>query len=678
MSNKTVLQEPYNHNNESHMSSTAIGIDLGTTFSATSYVNKHGVPDIIPNEHGERITPSVIFFDNDQIVVGTEAEKGAIAYPNQIVQFVKRHIGDADYKFSYNGKDWNAVELSAQILKALVKSASQRLKEDITQAVITVPAYFGQEERNATIQAAESIGLEVLKIINEPTAAAVAYGLNQLREKNRCLVFDLGGGTFDVTIIEIEKHIIRVKSTDGNHQLGGKDWDDRLMKYVSEAFKEQHGIDIMNDAWAKHELRDRCVNAKLSLTMRPEVTLSFQHQNKPLRLKITRDHFEAITGDLLNQCIEKTMEALEQAKYQPEDIDTILLVGGSTRMPMVQRKIKEIFNKDPETNINPDECVAMGAALTAAIESAIQKNEAPPVDIKTHDVAGHQLGLVVLKDSRLYNAPIIKKNTSIPCSKTESHFITTHPNQSVIDLWLVQGEKKDPLDRQCKILGHFEFYGIPSQAEKMKIAINYRYNSNGIVEVEAAEVDSKNQFMHRLSKTKYDLRDLSASKIPTNIAVIVDSSGSMYGDAMADAKDFLNRFAMRNLRNNRSLAIFSAPDGLVGKPINDANELDTLLNRLYPIGYSVLHTELKRAREQNKGRSGLYIIITDGHVSRLHEIQKSCEQIHRNGGKIFIVGAGADQNTEVLKSLAVHPQYFIQASAELDIAPHLINLLNHT
>ena len=235
--------------------STAIGIDLGTTFSAISHVNKHGVAEILPNELGKNITPSVLFFEGDQITVGEEAERGAVAYPEQVVQFVKREIGEDEYSFTYNGKTWNAIDLSAEILRSLVRSAEARLNTKITQAVITVPAYFGQNERNATIQAAESIGIEVLKIINEPTAAAVAYGLNQLRDKNRCLVFDLGGGTFDVTIIEINQHVIRVKGTDGDDKLGGKDWDDRLMKYVAEAFKKQHGINIFDDIIRSYKIR---------------------------------------------------------------------------------------------------------------------------------------------------------------------------------------------------------------------------------------------------------------------------------------------------------------------------------------------------------------------------------------------------------------------------------------
>lgn len=658
--------------------STAIGIDLGTTFSAISYVNKHGVADILPNELGKNITPSVLYFEGDQIRVGEEAERGAVAYPEQVVQFVKRQIGDPDYRFSYNGKEWNAVELSAEILKSLVGSAEARLKKEITQAVITVPAYFGQNERNATIQAAESIGLEVLKIINEPTAAAVAYGLNQLRDKNRCLVFDLGGGTFDVTIIEINQHVIRVKGTDGDDKLGGKDWDDRLMKYVAEAFKEQHGgINIFDDLLATHELRERCVNAKIALSQRPEITLSFQHQNKPLRLKITRDHFEAITADLLNRCIEKTQEALSIASFSAEDIDTILLVGGSTRMPMVRKRIKDIFGKDPSTEINPDECVAMGAAITAAIESAIRKNEAPPVDIETHDVASHQLGLVVLKDNRLYNAPIIKKNSPIPTAQTETHFRTMHKGQSSIDLWLLQGERKNPQHPGCNPLGHFEFFGLPKVDDTIPVAITYRYNANGIVEVEASQPDQDGIFLHRVAKDKYGLEEVLNKKVPANIGIIVDSSGSMYGEGIQQAKQFVQQFASTNLRNNRNMALYTYPEGLLSKPSNQPAMVQQQLKKLIPIGFSNMQVELRRAKEHLKGRAGVIVLVSDGHMTGLDDIRKTCATLHKSGCILFVVGVGSDRNEDVLKSLCAHPQYYRTADRPLDISKYLIKLLVH-
>mgnify|MGYP001944926499 CR=1 FL=1 len=657
--------------------STAIGIDLGTTFSAVSYVNKHGVAEILPNDMGKNITPSILFFEGDQIIVGEEAERGAVAYPEQVVQFVKREIGEGDYQFTYNGKQWNAIELSAEILRSLVQAAEKRLRQKVTQAVITVPAYFGQNERNATIQAAESIGLDVLKIINEPTAAAVAYGLTQLRSSNRCLVFDLGGGTFDVTIIEIKQNVIRVRGTDGDDKLGGKDWDDRLMKYVAEAFKDQHKINIFDDILATHELRERCVNAKIALSQRPEITLNFKHQGKPLRLKITRDHFEAITADLLKRCEEKLDEAMSVASFTPDQIDTILLVGGSTRMPMIRKRIKEKFGKDPSTEINPDECVAMGAAITAAIESAIRNNEAPPVDIETHDVASHQLGLVVLKDNRLYNAPIIKKNTPIPTAHTETHFRTMHKGQSSIDLWLLQGERKNPQDPSCNPLGHFEFFGLPKADDTIPVSITYRYNSNGIVEVEACQSDKDGMFSHRVAKEKYGLEEVLNKRVPAYISMIVDSSGSMYGDGLKQAQRFVQEFTSTNLRSKRKMSLYTHPEGRIGKPTNEVIKIQKQLKKLIPIGFSNLSIPLRLAKEDLKGRSGVVILVSDGHITALEDVKKACAALHRNGNIVFVIGVGTDKNEDVLKSLCSHPQYYRPAERGLDISKYLIKLLVH-
>ena len=334
------------------MSSQAIGIDLGTTFSAVAYVNQHGVPEILPNPHGDRTTPSVILFDNDQIIVGTEAEKNAVAYAGQVAQFVKRHMGDPGYRFQYKNKSRTAVELSAIILQELKKHAQNRLGQNIEYAVITVPAYFGQKERKATIEAGELAGLKVLKIINEPTAAAVAYGLNHRGSRKRCLVYDLGGGTFDVTIIEIQNSSIRVRSTEGDPHLGGKDWDERLMAYVSEQFQKTYPDEgPLSEQLIQHDLRSRCTSAKLALTQRPEIRLDIQYKNKPLRLTITREKFEELTKDLLDRTLEKTKLALQEAKYTINDIDTVLLVGGSTKMPMVRRNIREIFQKEPSPGL---------------------------------------------------------------------------------------------------------------------------------------------------------------------------------------------------------------------------------------------------------------------------------------------------------------------------------------
>ena len=435
------------------MSTRAVGIDLGTTFSAIAHVNKHGVPEILANGEGLRITPSVVLFDGDEIIVGSYAKQAAAAYPDQVVEFVKSHMGDADYRFPYRNEEYTADQVSSFILRKLKHDAEMKLGHPVEEAVITVPAYFRDAQRRATKRAGELAGFKVLKLINEPTAAAFAYGLANAGKDMRCLVFDLGGGTFDVTVVDIEGNDIQVIATAGDDGLGGKDFDEVLIQHAAVAFRQRHGLDPLTDPIARQDLRDKSVSAKLSLSRRPKVNLFYDHQGRILRQEIPRKLFEELSEGLLARCRSLTKEVLREARCGPESIDTVLLAGGSTRMPMVRELIRELFNKEPATDINPDECVALGAALTAALESARLAGEKPPVDIRTHDVTSHSLGMVVFRSGSLFNSRIIRRNSRIPCERTRDDYVTTHDGQSSMDLWLVQGEEEDPL--QCAVLGHF-------------------------------------------------------------------------------------------------------------------------------------------------------------------------------------------------------------------------------
>ena len=350
------------------------------------------------------------------------------------------------------------------------------------------------------------------------------------------MLFDLG--TFDVTICEIDKRDITVIATNGDHQLGGKDWDDALIRYAARSFEEKHGMDPLEDLAAYHDLRQKCVSAKISLTRRPKVNLFYDYKGKIMRLQVTRETFEDLTGGLMRRCQLLTDDVLEEAKLQREDIDTVLLSGGSTRMPMVRAMLKSSFERAPATDINPDECVALGAALTAALEAARLSGEKPDIDIRTHDVTSHSLGMVVFRqgtDNALHNSRIISKNTRIPCEQTRDEYVTTHDGQTTMDLWLVQGENEDPLE--CNVLGRFEFYGIPPRpAGESRLAVTYRYNANGIVEVEAMDLRSGQTLAHRLAAGHVTLEDLAKNRIPMQLALIMDCSGSMYGQSLDDAK----------------------------------------------------------------------------------------------------------------------------------------------
>ena len=528
-------------------SSRAVGIDLGTTFSAIAHVNRHGVPEILHNAEGDRITPSVVLFDGDEVIVGNYAKQSAVVYPEQVVEFIKRHIGDADFYFEYRNENYSPERISSFILAKLKHDAELRLGHRIDQAVVTVPAYFNDHQRQATLKAGELAGLRVLKLINEPTAAAFAYGLNNADSNKRVLVFDLGGGTFDVTICQIDGRDINVNATNGDHQLGGKDWDDALIRYAAECFEEKHGMDPLEDLAAYHDLRQKCVSAKISLTRRPKVNLFYDYKGKIMRLEVTRSKFEDLTSGLMRRAELLTDDVLLDASLDRNAIDTVLLAGGSTRMPMVRAMLKKMFARAPATDINPDECVALGAALTAALEAARLSGEKPDIDIRTHDVTSHSLGMVVFRESQLHNSRIISKNTRIPCEQTRDNYVTTHDGQTTMDLWLVQGENEDPLE--CNVLGHFEFYGIPPRpAGESRLAVTYRYNANGIVEVEAMDLRSGQTLAHRLAAGHITLEDLARNRIPMQMALIMDCSGSMYGQSIDDAKTAARSFVERSLQ----------------------------------------------------------------------------------------------------------------------------------
>ena len=565
------------------MSTRAVGIDLGTTFSAIGHLNKHGVPEILHSAEGDRITPSVILFDGDEVVVGNYARQSAVVYPEQVVEFIKRHMGEEGYTFAYRGIEYSPEDLSGFVLAKLKHDAELRLGYRIDQAVITVPAHFGEAERQATLRAGEAAGLEVLKLLNEPTAAAYAYGLQNVGENQVALVFDLGGGTFDVTVIRIDGRDIHVLGTTGDHQLGGKDWDDVLIRHVAARFEERHGIDPLSDLAAYHDLRQKCVSAKISLTRRPVIRLFYDYKGKVLREEISREIFEDLTAGLLRRCESLLLDLLDEIGVSTTEVDTVILAGGSTRMPMVREMLDGIFHMAPATDINPDECIALGAALSAAIESAEAKGLEPEVDLRTHDVTSHSLGMVVYREEALFNSKIIRRNSRIPNERTRDEYVTTHDGQTTMDLWLVQGENDSPIE--CNVLGHFEFYGIPPRPQgESTLAVTFRYNPNGIVEVEAMDLKSGQTLPHRLASGSATLEDLASDRVPIHIALLMDCSGSMYGQSIDDARVAAEAFGQHSLAPGRQVAVVGFPGGILAPLTSDPERLRTALGTMTAIG----------------------------------------------------------------------------------------------
>ncbi len=476
----------------------AVGIDLGTTYSAVAIMQEDGKPAILPNIEGQNITPSVVLFPDaasgsDEPLVGDMAKRSAATSPLDVVQFVKRQMGDPNWRFeSANGHSYTAEEISAIILKKLKNDAEVALGESITDAVITVPAYFDDARRTATRQAGKIAGFNVLRVLNEPTAAAMSYGLSQ-QKNGTVLVYDLGGGTFDVTIMEINNGDFDVLATDGNRNLGGFDFDNRIAEYVFEQIKEQ-GIDrdVRTDDALVAEIREKSEIAKKSLTTVKQATIMITVDGKNVRIKISRDEFERRTEDLLNTTRELVEDAMESAGKSWSDIDHLLLVGGSTRMPMVSTMMSTLSGKTPELNVNADEAVALGAAIQAYISAYEKEDEdgseglpaivgGEVMNINVSDVTSQALGVVLLNDrEEEENFVVIPKNAKIP-TKGEQHALTVVDFQTHILVRVMQGEDKDP--RYVTEIGSKEI-PIPSYPKHAPFTVSYAYDIDQTVYVE--------------------------------------------------------------------------------------------------------------------------------------------------------------------------------------------------
>ena len=500
-----------------------VGIDLGTTFSAIAHIDEYGQPEIIPNAESDRITPSVVMFEDDLVTVGKIAKQNARSVPEQIVEFVKREMGKSKETFfrNFDDKNYSPEELSALILTKLKQDAEAYLKAEITDAVITVPAYFRDAERQATRNAGKIAGLNVLQVLNEPTAAALAYGIDQLDTDQNVFVFDLGGGTFDATLMKVSQSTIQMLATNGDHRLGGKDWDDKIITYVAEMFEIEHGENPLQDLHTYQDLQLNAIGAKESLSRREKARIVCGYNGKTTRVELTREKFQELTAVLLERCRVLCDIVLDEGNMTWTDIDTVLLVGGSTRMPMVREMLANISGKEINPNeINPDEAVALGASIhgtlrqisegdaatadmsAAVIEQFIGPDGAPKVTVT--DGATHNLGLVVLNATR---EPIIHvmipKMTPVPCEIADQ-FRTVDNNQCSVLIEVVQslehGQPKNDIDLFDEYkLGECTLElssGLPAGSP---VHVTYKYNFDQVLEVTAKSLS------HRGATAVYDV-----------------------------------------------------------------------------------------------------------------------------------------------------------------------------
>ena len=480
----------FNPNNQVYSynmtSNKILGIDLGTTNSAFA-VMEGGDPEIIVNNEGDRTTPSVVAFSDGEQLVGKPAKNQAVQNPDNTVESIKRHMGEENYTVELEGEEYTPEQVSAMTLQKIKRDAEDHLGEEIERAVITVPAYFSDRQRQATKNAGEIAGFEVERIINEPTAAAMAYGLDDESDQT-VLVYDLGGGTFDVSILELGGGVYEVVATNGDNELGGDDWDEAVIDWLADDFAEEHGIDLRDDRQALQRLHEAAEEAKIELSNRKETTINLpfiaadDDGPKDLEASLTRAKFESLTADLVDRTVGPTEQALEDAGLDKSEIDEVILVGGSTRMPMIQEKVEELTGQEAKKNVNPDEAVALGAAIQGGVLSGDVD------DIVLVDVTPLSLGLEV--KGGLFER-LIEKNTTIPTEESKV-FTTAQANQTQVQIRVFQGERE--IADENELLGAFMLTGIPpAPAGVPQIEVTFEIDENGIVNVSAEDRESGNK-----------------------------------------------------------------------------------------------------------------------------------------------------------------------------------------
>lgn len=654
-----------------------VGIDLGTTFSVVASIGEEGTAKALPDPLGHVLIPSVVDLSTTPPLVGWEAKEKQEFGDESVYAFFKRDMGNANALYLYQNREYSPVDLSAMVLRYLKEAAESALGRPVTDAVITVPAYFNNLQREATIEAGRQAGLNVLRIINEPTAAALAYGMRPAPNAKSVLVYDLGGGTFDVSLVAILPQELRVLATAGDHYLGGKDWDDRILQYVSAAFEDEFGLELLDGEI--NALLVQAENAKISLSQRESVQLSVQAEGKIGHYTLSRDDFEEMSRDLLERSQRLVEQVLHDAGITWGALDGVILVGGSTRMPMVERYVEQMSGKPPMRGVHPDQAVAIGAAIQAALD--IEAQGEPFLLLGSHksavDVISNSLGMIAENEdrSRYINSIIIPKNAPIPSVQTRPYQLRINPRQpqQTLEVFMTQGESERPQD--CTFLGKYVFSDIPQLgARSVVIDIHYAYNVNGVVEVSAVERSTQQPLRLSIEPLPLDVPDRFLLPPPRQTAqrhvqiyMAIDVSGSMAATPLNEAKVAALRFLGEIDLSTVSMGVIQWSDqiDIRNRACQNARDISLAIEgmRVGATGMATTGNPFETIYKLMADGEGLRygLVLTDGELNNRLAALESAEKCKAAGIQLVCIGFGkADRNFLRQASSSDETSFFVE------------------
>lgn len=665
-----------------------VGIDLGTTFSAVARIDPStGKPMVIKNSFGSATTPSVLCFERDgNILFGEDAKNMQSVGDTNAIAFFKRSMGKDMFSVDILGKTYTATDLSAILLRKLKEEAEEQIGEKIDAAVITVPAYFTHKERAATIEAGKRAGLEVIAIINEPTAAAFAYGLNEKKEEQTVLIYDLGGGTFDVTLAHINQNEISILGSDGDHELGGKDWDDCIARYLTSEFLEKYGVDLSDDPEMVASLLVTAENVKKQLTSKDMVSVPITYQDIRGTIDITEETFESISQFLIGTTKDVTERLMDSIEVNWNQIDGVILVGGSTRMRMIHNYVYEMSGKPPLSGVNVDEAVALGAAIranitdkgeaVATIGGLFGRTKSSGLSIQgakaVTDVTAHSLGMISISpDGEEYiNSIIIKKNTKIPASNAKPFNLRTRAKDNELEVYVLQGEYKRPLDNTIinkYVISKIERTSPPNSV----IEVTYEYTANGVIEVSAVQKETGKKLPIKIEPVPEDMSwtdlspkdNITGGDMPSvDVMLAIDLSGSMSGEPTRKAMNAMDDFVKQMDSDYTRIGIIAFADTtkVILQPTDDFKAVHNTISRLESVdvgicndaepftsAYGVLNGGFMKKESDIK----YIVVLTDGCWNNTSTAISAAKKCHKAGIEVMALGFGSADHA-FLKKIA--------------------------